>query len=246
MLLRALLKQAIRQTPFRIIRRGLGNRFQAIDDLLTNLHKRGYSPTYVIDGGANVGDFSKFARHIWPTAYVHMIEPQQSCQAALEVLCREPGFKMHMVALSDETGTIAMAADPETTSTGAHIYDQRADANSPILEVPMVRLDDLLRAELTLHGPVFLKLDLQGYELHALRGATQLLQMIDVALLEVSFYAQAYEPPVSVLVRFMDEHGFELHDIGAVAGRVRDNRARQADFLFVKRATMLTQDNAWD
>jgi FkbM family methyltransferase len=245
MQIKAILKRALQNSPFRVIRRGLGNRFQAIDDLLANLNRRRFSPSYVIDGGANVGEFSKLARRIWPDAVVHMIEPQQSCRPALEELCRGSRFKMHMVALGDKTGAISLAADSETTSTGAHIIENLAAATGPIIEVPVVTLDDLFLSELITVGPILLKMDLQGYELHALRGGSRSLQLIDAILMEVSFYAQAYEPSVSTLVRFMDESGFELHDIGALSGRSRDSRAHQADFLFVKRGTLLAQDTSW-
>lgn len=243
---KAMLKHMLRYTPFRVIRRGVGNRFQALDDLLVNLKHRRFAPTHIIDGGANVGEFAKLARRTWSNSLIHLIEPQESCRPALEILCRTPGFHMHMVALGEKTGVISLAADPGTTSTGAHIIEDLAIATGPILEVPVIALDDLFRSESITSGPIMLKLDLQGYELHALQGAIASLPLIDAILVEVSFYAQAYEPSVASLVKFLDDKGFELHDIGAVSGRSRDGRAHQADFLFVQRHTLLALDTSWD
>jgi hypothetical protein len=64
-------------------------------------------------------------------------------------------------------------------------------------------------------GSCFLKLDLQGWEMNALRGARQLLKKIDLILIEVSFYAQQYEPSISEVVAFMNESGFDLYDIAS-------------------------------
>lgn len=72
-----------------------------------------------------------------------------------------------------------------------------------------------------------------------------MLTKIDAVLAEVSFYAQAYEPPIESLVSFFDQHGFVLHDIAALTGRRRDNRAHQADFLFVKQDSLIASDTAW-
>lgn len=62
---------------------------------------------------------------------------------------------------------------------------------------------------------------------------------------EVSFFAQAYEPSIEALVRFLDERGFALYDIAALAARRRDNRAHQGDLLFVRRDSPLMADTAW-
>jgi hypothetical protein len=56
-----------------------------------------------------------------------------------------------------------------------------------IVKVQQVRLDQVLDAEIDI-----LKLDLQGYELQALRGCEQLLERIKLVTIEVEF-APLYE-----------------------------------------------------
>jgi hypothetical protein len=87
---------------------------------------------------------------------------------------------------------------------------------------------------------------LQGYELHALRGATDFLKSAEMILIEVSFFAQAYEPPIFDLMSFLNSHGFRLYDIAALAGRRRDDRLHQGDFVFVRDGSELTLDNSWN
>ena len=67
----------------------------------------------------------------------------------------------------------------------------------------------------------------------------------EVILTEVSFFAQAYEPPISQIISFLDARNFELYDIAALAARSRDGRARQGDFLFVRRDSRLMADTRW-
>jgi hypothetical protein len=44
---------------------------------------------------------------------------------------------------------------------------------------------------------------------------------------------------------FLDAQGFSLHDVASLAGRARDNRLRQGDFLFVRRDSPLASDERW-
>ena len=90
-----------------------------------------------------------------------------------------------------------------------------------------------------------LKLDLQGWELEALKGTKGILDRIEVILTEVSFFVQAYEPSIEELVYFLNEQGFALYDIAALGARPRDNRAHQGDFVFVRRDSPLMADTAW-
>lgn len=147
--MKSLIKRAVRLTPYRITRSGAGNRFQAIDDCLGNLARRGYRPLHVIDGGANTGDFARLARRTWPHSTVHMIEPQLSCRPALEALARQPGFVVHSCAIGDAEGVLTLAADPAATSTGAHVLlNQGAEAkdqSASKIQTPVKTLDSLLR-----------------------------------------------------------------------------------------------------
>jgi FkbM family methyltransferase len=244
--LKRVLKALIRQTPYRLVRAGDGNRFQAIEPCLLSLASRGFRPQRIIDGGANIGDFARCAAAIFPGAMIHLVEPQPACQDALAKLAREGRFIRHAVALGAEDGSIELATDPGGgVTTGAHILPGDAPTELERVQVPVARLDTLIRSELKKVDRSLLKLDLQGWEFEALKGAEQSLGRIEVILIEVSFFAQAYEPPIEILVRFLHEREFALYDIAGLAARRRDNRARQADFLFVRRDSPLMADTAW-
>lgn len=243
-------KDLLQRTPYRISRRARGtNRFSAIEHSLQSLRGRGFTPLSVIDAGANVGDFAMFVLDLFPQAVIHAIEPQPGCAHALERLCTSSGGRLvyHPVALCEpgqDSSTLLFAGDANSTSTGAHVV-LSGEAGMSTINVPCMTLDHLF-ANVPDHGDMgLLKLDLQGYELHALRGAERVLASCDVVLTEVSFYAQAYEPPISELIAFMAQVGFELHDIAAIYARPRDDRPRQGDFIFVRNGSHLAVDTAW-
>ena len=244
--MKALLKRLLERSPYRIIRARVRNRFFAQQEVLAGLARRGYRPRRIVDGGAHVGDFARMARSVFADATIDLIEPQAACHAALRDLTVSlPGCVLHPVAIGRAPGTLTMACDPAAPSTGAHIQPGSSAQSDAVETVTVLTLDAIL-ARIGTDDRVLLKLDLQGWELEALHGAVAALSAIEVILIEVSFYAQAYEPPVASLIAFLSDHGFVLHDIATLVGRERDDRAHQADFLFVRTGSPLDADRSWD
>ena len=234
-----LVKALLAQTPYRIVRDKGENRFQAIETCLRAIKARGFAPKVVIDGGAHIGSFSVAARSIFPNAIFHLVEPQPACIEPLQRLCAAKGFIFHNCALAETKGQIYLTRTVEP-STGAHITSDNRDA----IPVMASTLDALFASTTRIDRPL-LKLDLQGYELNALRGGAIFLQATEVILTEVSFFAQAYEPPIVALVSFLNDNGFLLYDIASLSGRSRDNRLRQGDFVFVRTGSQLLDDGQW-
>ena len=234
-----LVKALLARTPYRIVRDKGENRFQAIETCLCAVKARGFEPKVVIDGGAHIGSFSVAAQSIFPNAIFHMVEPQPACCQPLQRLCAAKGFIFHQCALAEKKGQIYLtrAAEP---STGAHVTLDNRDAILVVAETL-----DALFGSITRNDRPLLKLDLQGYELNALKGGAMFLQATEVILTEVSFFAQAYEPPIAALVSFLNDKGFLLYDIASLSGRPRDNRLHQGDFVFVRTGSQLLEDGQW-
>lgn len=248
--MKSLAKRLLSLTPYRIVKRTRLNRFQAIDEALISLARRGYRPKLIIDGGANRGDFVHLALKIFPDAVVHAFEPQPGCQPYLERLKPTYGNRLviHAAALcAPEDGTsMMMLTDEAAISTGAKMAAAIVEVGKRQLTVQSTTLDAAIAPFCSATNNMLLKLDLQGFELHALRGAKYALAVTDVVLTEVSFYAQAYEPPIAELVRYLADHGFDLYDIASLYARPRDDRPRQGDFLFVRRESELARDRSWE
>ena len=240
-------KAVLQRTPYRIRRARDLNRFSAIEESLAALAARGYAPRLIVDGGANVGEFTRAASAIFPAARVAMIEPQPACQQALVGLAADPRYTLHPVALGRALGTLNLVIDPGAVSTGACIapaYEGQSSDN--LITIAVETLDAILGKDLSPSDRTLLKLDLQGWEMEALLGAEASLIAIEVILTEVSFYKQAYEPDIEDLIAHLNARGFALYDVAAITCRPRDNRAKQGDFIFVRRDSALMADTAWD
>jgi FkbM family methyltransferase len=239
--LKDMLKSVIALTPYRVVRADRPMpRYQAIQKALELLKSLGYAPKVVIDGGANVGWFAMTAAQVFPDAFIHAVEPQTACHARLGAL--KCALELHPVALTSPEaaadGYVAMA-DAEGDSTGAHV------SASGVTRAPAATLDQRLADRIGPEHRTLLKLDLQGHELQALRGAERLLPPIEFILCEVTFIEFDETPRIAELVRFLDERGFGLFDVAALAGRPRDNRLAQGDLIFINRTSPIAADKSW-
>jgi len=243
MTFRTIAKRLMALTPYRLLR-SAPNRFDAIEHFLHHVAKTGYRPHRIIDGGAHLGLFARCARAAFPAAEIHMIEPQPACAAALEKLARQPGFHFHPVALTSERRIVRMAVGGDGPNTGAHIAWVEHQPRASV-DVQGDTLDALFAPQDGPQAWTFLKLDLQGHELPALRGAARLLERVDLLLTEVSFFTQFDEPTIAGIVGFLNDAGFDLYDVVSIAGRGRDDRARQGDFVFARRNTPIWTDRSW-
>jgi FkbM family methyltransferase len=180
------------------------------------------------------------AQKIFPNAVFHLVEPQPACRHALQTLSAMNGFIIHECALADKEGKVRLT-QTNMRSTGARI--ELDDQNS--IPVVAATLDSLF-GSITRNERPLLKLDLQGYELTALRGGTEFLRSVEVILTEVSFYTQLYDPLVGGLVSFLNDNGLHLYEIASLSGRSRDNRLRQGDFIFVRTGSSLLEDVRWE
>ena len=89
-------------------------------------------------------------------------------------------------------------------------------------------------AGLTLEPPILLKLDLQGYELEALKGAKSILPKCEYVLTEVEFKASNQdEPTFADLQEYLAKYGFRfIHPVAF--SRDEFGEISQMDALFQK------------
>jgi len=237
-------KRFVALTPYRVARNA-ANRFDLVHDYVGQLALRGFRPKRVIDCGAHLGTFALAAHAAFPGARIDMVEPQPACRATLEGLAAARGFAFHPCAVSDKTGRLGLVSG-SAPETGAHLVwpDQAPPAGGTVEDVPVTTLDALLALD-TADAPALLKLDLQGHEIHALRGAAATLRQVEVVVTEVSFYRLAGEASFAELIAFFDTNGFDVFDVASLSGRGRDGRLRQGDVIFARRDSPLAADTAW-
>ena len=196
-----------------------------------------FKPGGIIDIGANVGDWSRSASQIFSCPF-HLIE----AQAELEPHLRESGFAYTIALLGPE---FRDAVPFHLSGTGSSVLEELTTFEKSETTLAMHRLDDV---DIGLPGPLLLKLDVQGFELQVLNGATETLRRTEVILSEVSLLPYNKEAPLMhEVVAYLAERDFLPFDLCGGWRRSSDNALAQTDIIFVKRNSDLRAHRKfWD
>ena len=197
--------------------------------------------TTVVDIGANRGQFSLVARRCFPRARILAFEPLPG-----------PGGKFSRVFSADERVTLnSLAIGPVAEEMPLHV--SRSDDSSSLLPitdrqtslfpgtdeaqvitVAVAPLSDFVDAN-EVSRPALLKLDVQGFELEALKGCESLLGVFDAIYVECSFI-ELYrgQALVADVIDWLHGRGFRLQGAYNLCYDSQ-GMAVQGDFLFLPR-----------
>ncbi|MEO3386749.1 FkbM family methyltransferase [Mesorhizobium sp. CAU 1741] len=192
----------------------------------------------IIDVGANKGQFALLARALFPEAIIHAFEPIDEEAARLaSFFDGDRALTLHRLALGEDTGSatinISARADSSSMLPITPLQERIFPGTALIARrtIAMARGDDVLR-DTDFERPLMIKLDVQGYELCALRGLRDTLAEADFVQVEVSFVALYQGQPLAdEVVAFLRLHRFRLADIYNLKSGPKGT-AIQADMLF--------------
>lgn len=198
---------------------------------------RGLDCDLIMDVGANRGQFTLMAGLVHPRVRVHAYEPLPSEAAVFRAVHGDrPGVSLHVLALGDEPGEAELHVSGRADSSSllpigelqARLFPSTAEVGRQ--RVSVVTLDSLPEHWRTA-SRALLKLDVQGFELNVLRGATEALRHCAYV------YAECSEVPLySGQALRADVEEFLLGRGLVVVGRhnpsFADGKLVQADYLF--------------
>jgi len=211
---------------------------------LLALRARGVLLQSVIDAGACIGDWTRLLRRVFPDAKVLMIEPQQRPMATLERFCgRELGisFASSLLGPPELKETAFVILDDTAGGTGSSVFPENSNVPRHVVTLPVTTLDELIQ-KYSMQPPDLIKLDVQGYELEVLKGATSALTTAGFVLMEVSLWPYNQGSPLlAEVVGWMDEHGFRAYEIFDISRR-GDGVLVQIDILFIRKNSALVSN----
>ena len=147
-----------------------------------------YKQITVIDGGGNLGDYSKLVVSVYD---------KLECELPLRVVAVEPvpvtAAKMRINLHNDDRVTVIEAALSDTDEVGQIAFDGPGDWGASLsdkhsnsanaIDVQIRKLDTVVK-ELKLHSIALVKLDLESFEFKAIHGMAGMLKQTLVPMIQ--------------------------------------------------------------
>lgn len=176
----------------------------------------------VVDVGANIGYYTLLAASkVGAQGKVYAFEPDPTNFALLKKNVELNGHRNVVLvnkAVTDKSGELKLYL------SDVNMGDHRAYAseeNRPSITIPCTTMDDFFRGH---KGRVdFIKIDIQGFECHALRGMQETLRRSPGVRLTAEFWpyglTRAGDSPEELL-RLLRQNRFKLYDIDEKTGKL--------------------------
>ena len=144
----------------------------------------------LFDVGANLGEWSLAVSDIVNDARIFMFEPQPACAARLARLVGA-GAKLIQSAVGEAEGEFELfTPDPNGTGGNASLHMRRdtyfSKETFSTIKVKVVTIDGVMKSN-AIDRVDFMKMDIEGNELAALRGAAGALQKKAIRALSFEF-----------------------------------------------------------
>lgn len=156
------------------------------------------------DIGAHEGLFSLDVAQRFPAVIVHAFEPLPEVLLQNLELNQIGHVQVHAVAVGNLSGETSITADQRSSN---HISQSGAK------KVPIITLDTMV-SQSGCEPPDIMKLDIEGYELHALWGSESLLrQHQPLVITEINHCILRYQPNLKPFLEYMDKLGYTLYSL---------------------------------
>jgi FkbM family methyltransferase len=196
----------------------------------------------VLDVGANAG---QYAQRLRGAGYEHRIvsfEPLAEAFAELQrAATADPLWEVRRLALGDQDGNAEIHVSANSWCSSLlemgerHLQSAPDSAYTGAETVPLARLDSLWDELVRGDERVFLKLDVQGFEMHVLRGVAEHLERLTGVQAELAL-TKLYEgdPPWREVIDHLEARGFQLAGLEPGFEDPRTGRMLQADGIFLR------------
>lgn len=212
-----------------------------VEQLITSFNY--FNIDYVIDIGANVGQFSLELLENGYKGDIISFEPLSSAYA--DLLKNSKKYNNWIVydksAIGNQDGEIDINISNNSVSSSVlNISEKHIDASheSKFIGVEKViinKLDSVIKTDLISDKNIFIKIDTQGFEWQVLEGATEILKKSKGVLCELSF-DELYEGQHKWkdILDKLEQYGFKLWSLQYGLTNKESGQTLQCDAIFYK------------
>lgn len=196
------------------------------------------SGAFMFDVGAHLGETSIALALEFPKAAIHAFEPVEAIFKRLQWNCRKyPNVICHHAALGATNETRTVALHSNELACGMNRMSSLANEETPSElreQITILRVDDICR-QFSVGQIAFLKIDVEGFEVQVLRGATEMLKAgrIQTIIAEATFSkTDEQHAQFDDICEMLEPFGFVLSGYYDPTYRPESGRLDFSNFLF--------------
>jgi FkbM family methyltransferase len=208
---------------------------------LKGIKVRGFNPNGIINVGANKGDWSEMASTIYPQSSFFLIEPQEEHAKDLDNFFKNHEGKWYLGGAGAENGELKLSVWDDLA--GSSFLSGEGGKNQRT--VPVFSLNSLV-TDRGMPIPDLCKIDVQGFEIEVLKGASSLIGKTEVFILESSLFEFNKNQPLLIdIINYMSQRNYAIYDFAGFLNRPYDMALGQLDICFVLENSLLRQNKSW-
>jgi FkbM family methyltransferase len=174
------------------------------------LRESGREDPNIFDVGANRGEYTEALRKQFPNGNYFLFEPSPETYSLLKTRLGQTQIKTFNIGLSDKSG-VATLYKADLYSRIGSLTELPMSQSEFTEEVTLERLDDLFKS-LEIQAIDLLKIDVEGHELHVLKGCSTILEQKRVGMIQFEFgefniYTGVF---LKELFDFLHDYDFEI------------------------------------
>ena len=194
------------------------------ENIMNFLKERIRPGDVVLDPGANIGYVTAHCLGlVGPSGHVHSFEPSPSANAHIRScnsVADHPNWSLWDMALTDHEGSETFNDTPRVMVFGYACLSGAADPEDKVPHEVQVTTVDAFCAQQDIERVRFLKLDIEGSEWPALKGASRMIakKAIDIIMVETSMPGNGRKiaQRIDTMLRDAGYHSFHVHRNGEV------------------------------
>ncbi len=219
--------------------------------VIKNTIKKEVTNPVIFDIGGHIGESIFFLRRVFPDALIFSFEPDPDSFLKLKALADKKTFCFNL-AFSDSEGQVDFFRNkightnsllPVNLNSKDSIYLQRVRNSQEIFDVSRFnsktiinskRLDNFCEEKKIEHIDL-LKIDVQGAETKVLRGAGNILELVENIIIEISFF-DYYSQQSSFydVERVILPFGFKLFSLTEISNNPMNGRTDWVEAIYTK------------
>lgn len=235
------------KNPF--ARKSTNTRHPHLKNRILNLYQIGFNPKCVIDAGAHKGNWTKLIHQFFPEAHFTLFEPNPMVNQFVGENLREmtENYVLEKKAVGGEKGFMKLNVweKYDKNLSGSSLLEHVRGDGTKQVDCEIIDLDSYCVERSIV--PDLIKLDLQGYEIEALKGCQTLLGKVELFIVEFGCLdAYVGRSGIDDLIAFMYQNNYKLYDIIDLHYRPHDGALTGGDFFFVHQSSSILEYKGYE